>query len=804
MKKISFNENWEYGHIGDESLKRIFLPHDAMLPEKRDEDAPAGKNTGWIVGYDYVYVKKFVAPAEWKDENITLEFEGIYKDAKVFLNGEPVGQCDYGYRGFYVSLDSALKYGEENELKVECFNADQPNSRWYSGAGIYRPVTLIRQPKKHIELDGIKIRTTDYHTPEISVTVATNAPGKVWISVFDGETVLASAGIETEGSASVFFALPGAGLWTPETPKLYTLKAVFGEDEQTETFGIRTITVNAQAGLRINGEPLILRGACIHHDNGILGAATYDYSEKRRIRILMENGYNAIRCAHNPCSKGLLKACDELGMLILDEYVDMWYIHKNKYDYALKMEQNWHDDLRAMVDKDYNHPSVIMYSTGNEVGETAQERGIQLTGDMTQYLHSLDDGRPVTCGINVFFNLLSSLGFGVYSDKKADKEAKKNEEKQNKQKEGEEKPKKKKKSVGSEFYNNLAGLFGDTMMKVGATFPGVNKKTKGAFANLDIAGYNYGIKRYKGDMKKYPDRVILGSETFCADAREFWLLAKEYPAIIGDFVWAGMDYLGEVGIGSWEHKDYAPAFDGGVGWVTAGSGRIDLNGRPLGEALYTRTSFDLDPVRMAVVRADDADGKHSPSAWKMSEAWESWSWDGCDGRETQVEVYSGADSIELKLNGNSIAKEKMPKKGRISIGVKYEPGELQAIAYDKDGNIVGSTKLASGRPETVLTVRAEEKEIGTNDLAYVRLTYTDPDGVWKPLARGDIKVAVTGGTLLGLGSACPYNEKGYLNDTTDTYFGEALAIVKPDGPGEIVLTAESPYGNGEAAVSVKA
>ena len=803
MKKISFNDGWQYGHLGDEELKSIFLPHDAMLSENKDEDAPAGKNTGWIVGRDYVYVKKFTAPAEWQEENVTLEFEGVYKDAKVYLNGELVGENDYGYRGFYVSLDSALSYGTENELRVECFNADQPNSRWYSGAGIYRPVTLILQPKDHIELDGVKIRTTDYHAPAVSVTVNTNTAGTVAVSVLDGDRVIGGFTAETEGVLTQDISLPGADLWFPYRPKLYTLKAVFGEDEVTETFGLRMISVSAQTGLRLNGEPLILRGACIHHDNGILGAATYDFSEKRRIRILMENGYNAIRCAHNPCSKGLLKACDELGMVILDEYVDMWYIHKNKYDYALKMEQNWKEDLKAMVEKDYNHPSVIMYSTGNEVGETAQERGIKLTGEMTEYLHSLDD-RPVTCGINVFFNLLSSMGFGVYSDKKADKEAKKNEEKE-KKKENEDKPKKKKKkSVGSEFYNNLAGLFGDTMMKVGATFPGVNKRTKGAFANLDIAGYNYGIKRYKGDMKKYPDRVILGSETFCADAREFWLLANEYPAIIGDFVWAGMDYLGEVGIGSWEHKDYASDFGGGVGWVTAGSGRIDLNGRPLGEAGYTRASFELDPVRMAVVRADDADGKHSPSAWKMSEAWESWAWDGCDGKDTKVEIYSAADSMELKINGKSVAKEKMPKKGRVSVGVTWEPGEIEAVAYDKDGNAVGSTKLVSGKPETVLSVRAEDREIKTDDLAYVRLTYTDSDGVWKPLARGDIKVSVQGGTLLALGSACPYNEKGYLNDTTDTYFGEALAIVKPDGEGEIVLKAESPYGNGEASVLVKA
>ena len=295
------------------------------------------------------------------------------------------------------------------------------------------------------------------------------------------------------------------------------------------------------------------------------------------MRILMENGYNALRSAHNPCSKALLDSCDRLGMLVMDEYVDAWYIHKTDFDYVHYFEKWWREDLKDMVSKDYNHPSVIMYSTGNEVSETAQKKGIRLTKEMTEYLHTLDD-RPVTCGINIFFNFLSSVGFGVYNDKKAKKEV---------EKAG------KRKAVGSEFFNNLAGLLGDNTMKLGATLHGCDVRTRDAYAGMDIAGYNYGILRYRHDLKKYPQRLILGSETFCKDAYTFWELAKKHRRIIGDFVWAGMDYLGEVGIGAWEYRDYAPDFSHGPGWISAGSGRIDLTGKPLAEAAYTRVAFEL-------------------------------------------------------------------------------------------------------------------------------------------------------------------------------------------------------------------
>ena len=788
MQKISFNEGWLFGRLNEESRREVTLPHDAMIGEKRTAESAGGKNTGWYEGHDYVYEKTFSVPDEWKEKHIVFEFEGVYRNAKVYINGQLAGGRAYGYSNFYVDADKFLEFGKDNVIRVEAFNSDQPNSRWYSGAGIYRPVWLYVMPSSHIQLNGIKIKTLDYEQPGVRISVNTSGAGDVKIEVLDGGKVIAMAKLSSAGTAEAELSLPTARLWSPEDPYLYTCRVTFGEDVAEEKFGVRVMECTAEKGLTINGKRVILRGACIHHDNGILGSVNHPFADERKIKLLKEYGYNAIRSAHNPTSKATLEACDRLGVLVMDEYVDMWYIHKNKYDFASYFADEWKKDLASMVEKDYNHPCVVLYSIGNEVAETGQKKGIALAAEMTKYLHTLDD-RPVTCGINIFFNLLYSLGFGIYSDKKADAELS---------------AKKKKKSVGSEFFNDLAGIFGATTMKIGATLPGCNAKTKDAFAAMDVAGYNYGIMRYMRDFKKHPQRVILGSETFCADARKFWLIAKEHPALIGDFVWAGMDYLGEVGVGSWENADYAPEFTGGPGWVSAGSGRLDLNGRPLAEALYTRVAFDLDPIRVGVVRADMAFEKHSPSAWKLSSAWESWAWEGCDGKKTMVEVYTTCPRAALYINGKKVGEKKVGKNARAYFKVTYASGELVAAGLDKSGKEVCRTTLKSPSKDTFLAAIPENELISRDQLCYVKLRYTDKDGIWKPLARGDIGVKVEGGELLALGSACPYNEQGYLGDTTDTYFGEALAIIRPSKDAErIKLSAVSPYGNAETEIECR-
>ncbi len=787
MIKTDFNKGWLFCREGEKEYIATDVPHDAMLREPRTDDSEGGTNTGWFAGCDYEYIKEFDVSSDIADRELILEFEGVYRNAEVYVNGEKAAFHPYGYGNFYVNITDKVKEGK-NTVLVKAKNADQPNSRWYTGAGIYRPVWLYVLPKKHICIDGVKVRTLSYAERRIEVAVGTTDGGSLSISVSDGNSELYSLEAETDGAFRTEITLPCAELWSPEHCKLYDLTVRFGQDEQTVRFGIREVTCTAREGLKINGERIVLNGACIHHDNGLIGAAAHPFAEERKIRLLQENGYNAIRSAHNPCSKALLDACDRLGMLVMDEYADMWYIHKTKYDYADHFEKMWKQDLSDLIDKDYNHPSVIMYSIGNEVAETAQERGIAFCREMTEFIKERDD-RTVTCGINLFFNYLSSMGMGVYSDKKAEQNAKKAQSK------------KKKKAVGSEFFNNLAGLLGAKFMKFGATLRGSDRKTRDAFAVLDVAGYNYGIGRYKKDVKKYPDRIIVGSETFVFDAYKFSELSQKYPSVIGDFVWTGIDYLGEVGLGAWEYSDYAPDFSHGVGWIAAGSGRLDITGRPWGEAAYTRVAFGLDKIRIAVVPVNHTKDKHSPAAWRMTNAMESWAWNGCEGKTAKVEVYARGAKAALLLNGRKIAEKKIKKDCRTVFKVKYRDGELKAVSYDSEGKELASASLVTAGEKTVLSAVPERRSVKKNELIYLPLRYTDEKGILKPLARGEITLSVSGGRLLGFGNGCAYCENGYLGNVSDTYFGEAMAVIMPDEKGKVTVNAESRFG--QACVSVE-
>ena len=785
MKATSLLTGWTCRHLGDTAPgKPVTLPHDAMLAEPRTALSAGGTNTGWYEGYDYEYRRTLTVPENALADTHILEFEGVYHNAEVWLNGQKAAFRPYGYTNFYVDCAPYLHAGE-NELRVIARNADQPNSRWYSGAGIYRPVQLWTAGGAHIALNGVKIRTLSLDPAVVEVRVKTTAPGTVRLTVDD----LPAMQQESDGGAVFTLTLDNARLWTPETPNLYTCRVSFADDVVTETFGVRKVEWGTD-GFLLNGKRYIIQGACIHHDNGLLGAVCDPDAVARKVRLLKANGYNAIRSAHNPCSKALLAECDRQGMLVMDEYIDHWYIHKTEHDYVDYFNDWWHQDLTDMVEKDYNHPCVVLYSTGNEVSETAQKRGIALTKEMTDFLHGLDDSRPVTCGVNIFFNFLSSIGFGVYSDEKAKKEA----ERAEKAKQRGEKAAKKK-AVGSQFFNNLAGLLGDEFMKRGATLHGCDVKTRDAFANMDIAGYNYGIYRYKHDLKKYPQRLILGSETFCNDAYKFRELAKQEPRLVGDFVWAGMDYLGEVMVGSWEYADYAETFDGGPGWVSAGSGRIDLTGKPLGEALYTRVALEADNgPYIAVCPVNHTGDRHSPSAWKMTNAMPSWSWTGCEGRKASVEVYARAARVELVLNGHTVGSKTLKNDCLARFSIPYESGTLEAVSYDAADHEIGRCKLQSAGGTTRLTLDAEEPTVKPGHLCYIRLRYTDENGISKPLVRGSIQVQVRGGTLVGLGSACPFNKHSYLDSETDTYYGEALAIVRMgDGDAMTIAASDGEY-----------
>ena len=392
MKATAWNTGWLFRHLdSQENFVPVTLPHDAMQAEPRTELSANGINGGWYEGRDYEYIRRFIPDKSLRSKTLMLEFEGVYHLAEVYLNGEKIAERPYGYTNFYADLTDRVRFDEENELRVIARNSDQPNSRWYSGAGIYRPVVLWTADKQqHIALNGVRIRTVSINPATVEVAVRTVGAGRVSVDVLAGEKQAASAAADTTGEVTLTLTVPNAKLWDVEHPNLYTCRVRFGSDEDLQTFGIRTLSWGKK-GILLNGERVIVQGACIHHDQGILGARCYAQGEERRVRLLKENGYNAVRSAHNPCSKALLDACDRLGMLMMDEYIDHWYIHKTEYDYVPYFDKWWKQDIADMVDKDYNHPCVILYSTGNEVSETAMLDAIMFGHEYIKKLVEFQD-----------------------------------------------------------------------------------------------------------------------------------------------------------------------------------------------------------------------------------------------------------------------------------------------------------------------------------------------------------------------------------------------------------------------------
>lgn len=346
MEKINFCKDWLFCKKDSKIQKSVTLPHDAMLGEERLADNPSGSGGAYFSGNAYVYEKIFEAPLEWSNKKVVFQFEGIYQTAVIYLNHQEAGRVFNGYTTTEIVADSFLKYGSQNLIQVEVDNQNQPNSRWYSGAGIYRPAWIYLTEKEGIELHGVKIKTVSYSPAQIEVSVSAGR-GTPEITILEGTDEVAAA----RGNC-VTIDIPDAKLWSDKSPDLYTCHVELHEEDiddvWEETFGIRKLEWSPE-GFFVNGQNVLLRGGCIHHDNGILGACGYEEAEWRKIRIMKEQGFNAIRSSHNPCSQAMLEACDALGMYMIDETWDMWYHHKTKYDYAAFFRENFRSDLHTIV-----------------------------------------------------------------------------------------------------------------------------------------------------------------------------------------------------------------------------------------------------------------------------------------------------------------------------------------------------------------------------------------------------------------------------------------------------------------------
>ena len=764
MKTLSLNQGWLCNG------KAVTLPHDAQISEKRSKDASNGGH-GYFPGGIYTYEKTFSAPAEWEGKTILAEFEGVYKNATVSLNGKELCFHPYGYTGFFVELEG-LVYGAQNTITVTADNSRLPNSRWYSGSGIYRPVWLHVCEAGGLRPEGVKISTVSINPAVVKI----ESPVLVKADV---------DGITGEGT-SFALTIPNAKLWSDETPYLYTAKITAGDNDTLEIpFGIRQITWSNK-GLFINGRETLLRGGCVHHDSGILGAATYAESEERRVRILKENGFNAIRSSHNPASKALLDACDRYGMYVMDETFDMWYSRKNPYDYGADFSDWWERDTAAMVERDFNHPSVILYSIGNEVAEPCEQKGIDAGRALVDLCHKLDTSRPVTCGTNLMIIGRAAKGQGIYQDgeqKTGGRESKPEKEGQN----------------ASLMFNIMASFVGSGMNK-GGNSRKVDALTTPFLDCLDIAGYNYGSGRYPLEEKAHPNRVVFGSETFPQDIWKNWQMVKKYPYLVGDFMWTSWDYLGEAGIGAWSYTGGMP-FNRPYPWILAGAGVIDILGIPDGSCKYASTVWGLEKNPVIAVRPVNHPGvRPSKSVWRGTNAIMSWSWAGCEGNRAEVEVYSDQAQVELLIDGKSVGKKKV-KQCKTLFKVKYATGTVTAVAFDASGRESGRSELVSASGPAGVVVRPEKDTVRPGEIVYVPVNIEGTNGIVESNADRKLAVTVEGGELLAFGSANPCTEEQYHTGSFTSYYGRTLAIVRAGESG--ILTVSASDGRESASAQIQ-
>ena len=757
MKKTLWTDGWIFRKQEQKEWQSVLIPHDAMLHENRSETAPGKSASGYFPGGKYIYEKTINPTEEMLSGEIILEFEGVYKNAGVYLNDEYIGGAVYGYRTFNVDLTGKLINGA-NKITVTCDNSDQPDSRWYSGAGIYRPVWLWTGPKDSIRPGSVRIHTISSDPAIIHVS----SEKEIEVDV-DGTS---GRGLEID------LTIPKAKLWSSETPYLYTAKITRGSDSEFIKFGIRKITWDNK-GLYINGKSTLLKGGCIHHDNGILGAATWDQAEWRRVRILKEAGFNAIRSAHNPASRALLEACDALGVYVMDETWDMWFGHKSKYDYAGQWEENYRNDIKALVERDFNHPSVIMYSIGNEVSEPAPDKGLEKEKEMTELIHSLDNSRPVSGGFNLMIIYSAAKGKGIYKEEGGRDES----------------DDKKMQGMNSTMFNLITNIVGTGMNKA-ANSKKADEVTSPALDMLDIAGYNYASGRYRNEGKVHPDRLIFGSETFPQDIWKNWKMVKEYPWLIGDFMWTAWDYLGEAGIGAWAYTADGKGFNKPYPWLLADAGAFDILGNPNGELYLAQVAWDQlkEPV-ISVQPVNHPDSKPAKAVWRGTNSLPSWSFDGCDGNKAVVEVYTDSHQAELYVNDKKVGR-KTVKAGKAVFKTRYQSGKITAVTFDSTGQKTGESVLQSAKGPLKAVPLPEKDAVEVGEIIFVPINVQDENGIVESNSDRKIKVDVEGGVLLGVGSANPRTEERFVAGEYTTYYGRALAIVYADKPGNIKITVK--------------
>ena len=719
-----------------------------------------GWGAGWTVGGIGWYRKVFAAPDLSGGQRAEICFDGAFSEAEVWLNGVKLGTNVYGYGAFAFDMTPHLRPGRSNLLAVRVANEGE-TSRWYSGSGINRPVWLTITGPVRIAPWGVAVST-----PTIS-----NAASEVLIDVQVLNHLAETVSVELmvllrdptgrkAGRGRTKLSLPRMGsgvgqiairlasprLWGPDKPDLYTaeVSVITGgrvTDSGLTKFGVRTVAVSAETGLTINDQPVKLKGACIHADHGILGAVAIDRAERRKAELLKRNGYNAVRLGHHMFPQAFLDACDELGLLVIDEVFDVWEKPKGrKNDYSKHFAQHWRDDLERMIRQDRNHPSIIFWSIGNEIEERVTPRGAAIAADLRETILKLDRSRPLTAGIN-----------------------------------------------------GPTGASGEPARR-----------------SLDVVGYNYQLRFYDKEHAAYPDMVIMSTEQYARDIHDGWRKAEANSWLLGEFVWTGIDYLGEVGAGSSELKPLPPPADFGSIFLwdypayTSGCGEIDILGRRKPQGLYRDVLWGRSSLELLVQRPTPPGTYERESSWGWPDELASWTWPQPSGASMTVRAYTHGDEVQLLLNGREVGRKAVAiPTGKLTatFEVPYVPGELTAVAY-RGGSEIGRKHLETVGAPTHVRLGAERSTIAAspNDLAYIFAEVCDADGRKVPDAQVPLTFSLEGvGTLKATGSANPRGLKSFTDPRTLTFHGEALAIVQPGYKrGRAVLRVASPGLKGDS------
>ena len=735
-----FDNGWQFTRNG--KTINVNLPHDWDIYAAPDPATGAtGTGGGWYPGGKGEYRKTFKTP---QAEVVRLHFEGVYQKAEVFINGQKAGQHAYGYTPFTVDVTPYLNKGKgENEVVVKVDNSEQPNCRWYSGSGIYRHVWLQTMPAMHIAENGIFIWTPEVSTSQAKINMSISIVNEVEqprqiddieITFKGGDFTLSPQSadmkriffekyshLKRSGGAlyGQNFTIDRPHLWSPDDPYLYEATVKLKEkgqviDEKTMKFGIRSFSFDAKKGFILNGQPLLINGACVHHDDGVLGAMAFDAAEIRKVRQMKEAGFNLIRTSHNPTTRAFLDACDSIGMLVIGEAFDGWRTAKTTYDYSTVIDSCYRQDIYAMVLRDRNHPSIISWSIGNEVIERKDIRVITTARQLKKAILEMDNTRPVTEALCAW-------------------------------------------DRDWEIYDPHAEV-------------------------LDVVGYNYMIFKHKTDHERDPKRIMWQTESYPRDAFKNWALVQDYPYIVGDIVWTGLDYLGESGIGRYYYEGERPGehyVDGGQpDWHGAYCGDVDITGWRKPISHYRETLWkDSEDLYMAVREPNGYRGKIHETSWSVWPTWKSWNWTGWEGKPVEVEVYTKAPEVKLYLNDKLIGTKAVSRSTEFKtvFSVPYEAGTLRAEAGGK------SVTLSTAGEPAQLRLTADRSVITADgqDLAFITVEVVDNKGCVCPDAAIPCEALVKGqGKLLAFASADLKDREPYTSSKVTTWKGRALLVVR--------------------------